>query len=796
MAICPCDRPIDDTCLDIEPGLATLPRQARGFGEVKSRLLASIAAEPSLRGWTGEAEQDLGVMLLDMWAYVLDVSQFYDAKITDEFYLGTAKRDLSTHRIIKLLGYKPAPPLAAEATMVAEVTQADPLTLPAKSGFRSEAFDDQPPQVFQLLAPTTLDPARNRWKLGEIDDDTYPGRVLLRPSENGVPKRGILAFTLGGAPHHASAIEGRATYVGADDRKMAEVLLEDPLDVPDGTKVDQMEMRLMGLRAGPTPLDTTFEQGVLYLDTIYPQLRKGDLAVLETEDELIAFQIDYAEREDLILLTPSDANAETSDADAETSDADAETPDANAEAKVKIPVPVSKVTMGTTSGPTLTEEMAKKMAEDRTWRLHFNPVRVGRLRAPYKTEIALADLDEGARLEKPRYPHHEPLSGTFMAMGAAGAGASIAGKVTRDPLRRETGFTPDPGQPAFEAALRTPVSLFGNLLHTVRTEQIENEVLGSADAGSAQNRFKLKKAPLTWITDSAAASNRRPLIEVRVDGVLWNRAETFYTASPKDRVYTLETDAKGDTFVVFGDGERGERPSSGTGNVTASYGHGGGAAKPPPGSITQTARPIKGLGRVVNPVACVGGADAEKAEDIRSNAPATVLTLGRAVSMQDFTALARTFPGVLNVASGWAWHPERQRAVVTLWVAENGALDLLELQSWLRGMAATDTPLAIEIATPISRSLAVSIAVDAAHRSEDVHAAARSALADPMTGLLATRQVPIGGVIYRSAIVKAVQTVPGVASVPSIMLDGVEMAWAVKAKAGTYADFTDSITVA
>jgi len=49
MAICPCDQPIDDTCLDIEPGLVTLPRQARGFGEVKSRLLASIAANPPCR---------------------------------------------------------------------------------------------------------------------------------------------------------------------------------------------------------------------------------------------------------------------------------------------------------------------------------------------------------------------------------------------------------------------------------------------------------------------------------------------------------------------------------------------------------------------------------------------------------------------------------------------------------------------------------------------------------------------------------------------------------------------------
>lgn len=773
MAICPCDQPKGDTCLDIPPGLHTLPRQARGFGEIRARLLQSAAAQPALHGWTGEAEQDLGVMLLDMWAYALDIAQFYDAKITDEFYLGTAKRDLSTHRIIRLLGYTPAPAMAAEAVLAGEVTQPGPLTLPAKSGFRSEAFGDEPPQVFQTLAAQLLEPARNRWQIDDIDDEDYPGRVLLRPSENGVPKRGVVAFALHDASsdawlaHHATEITGRREYVGGDDRKMAEVLLEDALNVPAGTPVGEIRMRLMGLRAGPSPLSPDLTGNTMYLDTVYPQLKAGDLAVLETDAEmLVPFRIEALAREELILEKEIEGSSDT----------------------VKIPVMVSKVTIPAGTSYSLSDTAG--------WRLHFNPLRVGALRAPYKSALALDDMEAGAPLRKPRHPQSaNVLSGDFMLHGAGGAGVEVSGQVERDDVTRDLGFTPDPGQDAFAADLQTPVSLYGNLIHTVRTEQVTGEVLGSADVSQSGNRFKLKKAPLTWITDSSKLSGRRPLIEVRVDGVVWDRVESFYTATPDDRVYRLETDAKGATWVVFGDGRRGERPQSGTGNVTASYGHGAGAAKPPAAGITQLARPVKGLGRVLNPVACTGGADAESAVDIRDNAPASVLTLGRAVSVQDFTALARTFNGVLNVASGWAWHETRQRAVVTLWVAGDGTLDLDELQGWLRGMAATDTPLAVELATPVARTLAISVDVLAGHPSDETRAAAQAALEDPSTGLLAVRNVPIGGVIYRSAIVKAVQTVSGVEAVPSVLLDGAEMDWAVKASAGTYADFTNSITV-
>ena len=291
MAICPCDQPDPIDCPDIAPGLAALPRQTRSWGRIRASLLAGVAAQPALKGWTGEAEHDLGVMLLEMWAYVLDITNFYDARIADETYLGTARRDIATRRIIELLGYVPAPPMAASALLVGEVDRPEPLTLPAATGFRSEAFDAEPPQVFQTLAPVFLDPARNRWPVAPVDDPDWPGRVLMRPSEAGVPKRGVLAFTLDGAAHHASQIAGRTGFVGADGRQLAEVLLEEPVSFAAGTALDRIGLRLMGLRAGPSPLSPKIAGGVLHLDTLYPQLRADDLAVLELGDALVPFRM-------------------------------------------------------------------------------------------------------------------------------------------------------------------------------------------------------------------------------------------------------------------------------------------------------------------------------------------------------------------------------------------------------------------------------------------------------------------------------------------------------------------------
>ena len=75
---------------DIPAGLATLSaRQLAGFTEYRQAMLSAIRVYTDLSDWRARGAGDLGIMLLEAWAYVLDVTGFYDARIAERSYLGT-----------------------------------------------------------------------------------------------------------------------------------------------------------------------------------------------------------------------------------------------------------------------------------------------------------------------------------------------------------------------------------------------------------------------------------------------------------------------------------------------------------------------------------------------------------------------------------------------------------------------------------------------------------------------------------------------------------------------------------
>lgn len=780
MATCPCDQINLADCPDVASGLNDLPRQLMGFAEFRDALLQSVAANTVLNRWSAEGEQDLGAMLLEMWAYVLDVSQFYDERITAEFFLLPSKRPVSTHRIIKLLGYGPKPALSAQARIVVEVEGKKPVALPAGTAFRSEAFEDEAPQVFETLVPHEARPEWNRWRLAPIPGNTWPGRLILQPRSSGVPRRGVLAIKNADGSIHASRIEKNNVMTGPDERRYVHVELEDELVLPGTTPLTDLTIRLMGLRAKKSPYQHTFDPLKLVLDGVYPQPRADDMAVLDLDGVLYGFEIQDVQKAEVTVREVDDVPARAYNPTTDTiEDYTIPMPDVIA--------PATEVTLPASFGLTSTTD----------WRLYFRPIRVGRPAAPTLTELdSKNDLPAITDLIQPRHKRGATASGDFVLRGPGNEGQLAQGVVERDAVTRDFSFTPDAATPEFGDTVETPAALFRNLVIAVRSESIVREVLGSANASRPGNRFKLKKAPLSWIEDASTLEGVRPLLDVYVDGIRWERRRSLYDAQPSERIYVLETDVDDNAFVVFGGDGHGARPTTGVDNVTVDYSHGAGAAKPPPGSIRQMVRPVKGIKCLTNALQLTGGRDPESSDEIKSNAPSVALTLGRAVSVQDFTALARGYPGVLNVASGWAWDKRVQRATVTLWVVEDGGLDEAQLQSWLTGMAAEDTPVDVRVATLVDSELTISIDVKADHPSQETRDAVLDALANGETGLLSLRSVPIGGVIYRSAIVKAAHSVPGVASVASIRLDGVDMDWAVKSPAGTVRDFTDGITVA
>jgi hypothetical protein len=56
-------------------------------------------------------------MLLESWAYVLDVTGFYDARIAERAYLQTAPDAAQAQRAVDLLGYQPRGAVSATVTL-------------------------------------------------------------------------------------------------------------------------------------------------------------------------------------------------------------------------------------------------------------------------------------------------------------------------------------------------------------------------------------------------------------------------------------------------------------------------------------------------------------------------------------------------------------------------------------------------------------------------------------------------------------------------------------------------------
>lgn len=193
-----------------------------------------------------------------------------------------------------------------------------------------------------------------------------------------------------------------------------------------------------------------------------------------------------------------------------------------------------------------------------------------------------------------------------------------------------------------------------------------SEILGSGDAGLPSQRFVLSKSPLTYVSATTPRGSETTL-EVRVNDILWKEVPSLYGCSSQDRVYVTRLDDEGKTTVQFGDGHIGARLLTGQQNIRALYRKGiglGGLTKAGQINMLMT-RPL-GVKGVVNPLPSSGAQDKENLADARKNAPLTVLTLDRIVSLQDYEDFARSFAGIAKALATWTWNGERTGVLVTV----------------------------------------------------------------------------------------------------------------------------------
>ena len=190
------------------------------------------------------------------------------------------------------------------------------------------------------------------------------------------------------------------------------------------------------------------------------------------------------------------------------------------------------------------------------------------------------------------------------------------------------------------------------------------ETLGSGDASQTNQSFTLKKSPLTF-GPAATSTGVASTLEVSVSGVQWQEAPSFYGLGSNDRDYVVRLADDGSVNVTFGDPA--SRPKTGQQNITATYRTGIGTAGnvAANGITTLNSRP-PGLRGVTNPVPAAGGGDPQALSDARVNAPLTVLTMERVVSLADYENFTRAFAGVGKAQAIALWNGEKQLVHVTI----------------------------------------------------------------------------------------------------------------------------------
>lgn len=773
-SICPCGPVIHPAVILNPPGRSEIAYRAGGYVAFRHALLRALAGETQLTQRSGDrivqiwrpgAEGDLALQMMEWWAYLADVLTFYNERIANQDYLRTADLPESVNRLIELLGYRPRPSIGATGVLAALVTGARPVVLPKGFQIGSKPGPGKQPQVFELDADTTIsapdrvsalsaapdlpllstDPAGNSclWLKGTVTSIKTNDKLLLL--NVGWPQAGSgeLMDASGSAWLKAGKV---IPQTGAGGKPVTQVIFSVVAGkLPSGAQTADYQLLKSGQSALPwsyTTSSTVLSGTSVELNDINRQIAAGHPILVEVEDPsapkaaLVSVESYYEQ----IWYANGDGPAPPASS--------------GSTQVIAIAVPHTHLEFDQDSG--------LGAASPKNVTIRFGWAAAGELIA---APVADANLIDPANGLAAIAPGAFPVGSDYPVLleDAAGNGASANGSVDSAgaPMALSGTILPASG-----SGLTAPLDVLFNLLSVSRGKTVAKEVLGGGDASVAGQDFTLKNSPVTYLQDPASRSGEKysSTVAISVNGVRWTEVPTFYGQDADAQVFVTREDEQGKTHVMFGDGINGARLPSGAGNVVATYRQGAGAETPNAGTLTVVLQPRPGLKSIRNPIAVSGGADADPPDKIRRLAPRSVLTFGRAVSLDDYETIAAGTPGVARAKAGYTFDALTQRSGVAVWVGDDSGAVKAAIAAIASAADPNRLPL-VRLATQVEVVLRLSFALDPRYDESIVSQALRTALADPDRGLLGVNVVGIGQAFFDSQIYAACLAVPGVQAV-------------------------------
>jgi predicted phage baseplate assembly protein len=290
------------------------------------------------------------------------------------------------------------------------------------------------------------------------------------------------------------------------------------------------------------------------------------------------------------------------------------------------------------------------------------------------------------------------------------------------------------------------------------------KVLGSGDATRSNQSFVLAVDDVSFTVDALFPSGVRAALVVQVDGRTWTQLPSLNESTAEDHHYAVRVREDNTLLVQFGDGRRGRRLSSGNNNVQVSYRRGVGlAGNLDAFALEKAVKPHYLVDAQLQPLPATGGGDRESTASLRENAPESVLTLERAVSLGDFKHLAASNSGVWQAEARFmpAGLARRQNIAVAVVPAGGGPLGNLEetLKSFLETKATPGVAVSIRGYQSLLLDLDLVITVDeSAFDPEQI----AQHVCDVILDSFSLRQARLGASLYRSQVFAAVEAVVGV----------------------------------
>ncbi|MEV6077829.1 putative baseplate assembly protein [Streptomyces sp. NPDC052069] len=290
--------------------------------------------------------------------------------------------------------------------------------------------------------------------------------------------------------------------------------------------------------------------------------------------------------------------------------------------------------------------------------LHLHPVRALR-------EL----LHRSPRLLAPKLRRLDVL--TARARAGTVLDAGIAWEIARSwGPRYATGLRPD------DPVLRGPAAALvqdpRSALPAVKAVATVTGPTGATDATAVDTVTAAEGATaVDTVTASGGGATAR-------DGsAVWTARRDLLGSGPRDRHLVGELEDDGRVALRFGDGRHGARPPAGA-RLALHYRLGGGTAgnvgaeavghlvlrRDPGAEDAGDALPVAG---VRNPLPATGGTDPEPIDQVRQLAPLDLKrTRQRAVTAEDYAALATALPGVQRAAAEIRWTGSVQEAHVAV----------------------------------------------------------------------------------------------------------------------------------